>query len=106
MLCPRGRRYRGKSGTEGQEIPVTANKINDFSEPEDVLTFFHEMKTPGRTNDDDRMPRKLRGYRERPFTETDIEQRAYGLWQNEGGKRSETDYWHQAREELEREYGS
>ena len=39
----------------------------------------------------------------REFAQHDIEQRAYGLWQADGGRHPETYYWHKAREELERE---
>lgn len=39
----------------------------------------------------------------RAFSERDIEQRAYGLWQADGGKFPETHYWHLAREQLEQE---
>jgi hypothetical protein len=42
----------------------------------------------------------------REISQHDIEQRAYGLWQADGGRRLETDYWYQARKQLERERDS
>jgi hypothetical protein len=64
------------------------------------------MSTPGRKADGTtNRSTKRRADTRPPFTERDIEQRAYGLWQSDGGKRSETDYWHEARRQLERESG-